>query len=201
MKARYRLSRSLTLQIQLESMLAADPSQKDLAVSCKLNSATYAEHLSAFIAAKRKCRSAVLSKAGIKHETTMLIESSVFCPNLFPEDKVQEVLDLAKRENVSLFKRWAMPTLKPVASGSSASSSASGGKKRRYRPRNWQSSGGKRRNTAQESSSPASNPKFEAKGKAAGSYSGKRGAGNSRPYQPKDRKPFSKGKQSKGGSQ
>ena len=94
-----------------------------------------------------------------------------------------------------------MPPLKPVASASSASSSTSRGKKRRYKPRNWQSGAGKRRNTAQESGSPATNPKFEAKGKAAGSYSGKRGAGNSRPYQPKDRKPFSKGKQSKGGSQ
>ena len=78
---------------------------KELAVSCKLNAATYGEHLSAFITAKRKCRSAVLGKATIKHETRMLIESTVFCPNLFPEDKVKEVLDLAKRENVSLFKR------------------------------------------------------------------------------------------------
>ena len=200
MKARYRLARSLSLQVQLETMLAADPSQKDLAVSCKMNSATYAEHLAAFITAKRKCRSAVLGKAGIKHETTMLVESSVFCPNLFPEDKVQEVLDLAKRENVSLFKRWAMPPLKPVASASSTSST-SGGKKRRYKPRNWQSGSAKRQHSAQESSSPATNPKFEAKGKSAGSYSGKKGAGGSRPYQPKDRKPFSKGKQSKGGSQ
>ena len=93
-----------------------------------------------------------------------------------------------------------MPALKPSAasSSSSASTSTSGGKKRRYRFRNQQS---KRRQTASESRSPATNPKFEAKGKAAQSYAGKRGGGNSRPYQPKDRKPFSQGKQSKGGSQ
>ena len=198
-KARNRLARSLTLQLELEALLKADPSKKELAVACKLNSATYADHLAAFIVAKRKCRSAVLGKAGIKHETTMLIESSVFCPNLFPEDKVNEVLDLAKRENVSLFKRWAMPALKPAtSSSSSASTSASGGKKRRYRYRNPQS---KRRQTAQEFRSPANNPKFEAKGKASQSYSGKRGGGHFRPNQPKDRKPFSQGKQSKGGAQ
>ena len=168
-------------------------------MACKLNSVTYGEHLSAFITAKRKCRSAVLGKAGIKHETRMLIESTVFCPNLFPDDKVKEVLDLAKRENVSLFKRWQMPALQP-ASSSASTSASSGAKKRKYRYRNQQQS--KRRQTAQEYRSPASNPKFEAKGKAASSYSGKRGGGNSnRPNQPRDRKPFSQGKQSKGGAQ
>ena len=197
-KARSRLARSLTLQLQLENLYKADPSKKDLAVACKLNSATYGEHLSAFITAKRKCRSAVLSKAGIKHETRMLTESTVFCPNLFPEDKVKEVLDLAKRENVSLFNRWQMPALKPAAS-SASSTASSGAKKRKYCYRNQQS---KRCQAAQEFRSPATNPKFEAKGKAASSYSGKRGGGNSnRPNQPKDRKPFSQGKQSKGGAQ
>ena len=179
-KARSRLARSLTLQLQLENLYKADPSKKDLAVACKLNSATYGEHLSAFITAKRKCRSAVLGKAGIKHETRMLIESTVFCLNLFPDDKVNEVLDLAKRENVSLFKRWEMPALQPASSSASTSAStsaSSGAKKRKYRYRNQQQS--KRRQTAQEYRSPASNPKFEAKGKAASSYSGKRGGRNS----------------------
>ena len=186
--------------MQLEALYKADPSKKDLAVACKLNSVTYGEHLSAYITAKRKCRSAVLGKAAIKHETRMLIESTVFCPNLFPEDKVKEVLDPANRENISLFKRWQMPALQPASSSSASTSASSGGaKKRKFRYRNQQS---KRRQAAQDFRSPATNPKFEAKGKAASSYSGKRGGSNSnRSNQPKDRKPFSQGKQSKGGAQ
>ena len=82
-KARTRLARSLTLQLQLEALLEANPSQKELAVSCKLNAATYGEHLSVFITAERKCRSSVLGKAAIKHEIRMLIEDC-FLPEPLP---------------------------------------------------------------------------------------------------------------------
>ena len=173
-KARTRLARSMTLQLHAESQLELDPANKNLAVTAKLNSATFGEHLSAFIQAKRKCRSAVLGKAGIKHETRMLIESTVFCRSLFPEDKVKEVLDLARRDNMSLLKRWQMPA---NLADDSHSSSGSFPLKRKYQGK-FQPA--KRRHSYQHRAldniqSPATNLTFEAKGKAASSYSGKKG--------------------------
>ena len=189
--SRQRLARSLTLQIALDTKTEAHPANADWAMLAKLHAATYGEHLKAFIDAKRKCRSHVLAKAGVKHETKMLIESSAFCSNLFPADKVKEVLDLARRDNMTLASRWQMP----IAQGGSASSSSYGSKKRKYSGKKFSQS--KRRPEASDTKSPATNPKHEGKGKTF--FQRKKEDGKGKPSQSKKGKPFF-GKGRKGGS-
>ena len=85
-------------------MLSA-PEDKAWAVAAKLAFASFGEDLAAFIKIKRKCRSAVLGRAGLKLEPKRLIESSCLCKGLFPEDEVPRVHDLAQRDDVSLVNR------------------------------------------------------------------------------------------------
>ena len=189
--SRQRLARSLTLQIVLDTKTEAHPANAEWAMLAKLHAATYGEHLKAFIDAKRKCRSHVLAKVGVKHEAKMLIESSAFCSNLFPADKVKEVLDMARRDNMTLASRWQMP----IAQGVSASSSSSGSKKRKYTGKKFSQS--KRRPEASDTQSPASYPKHEGKGKTF--FHRRKGDGKGKPGQSKKGKPFF-GKGCKGGS-
>ena len=62
-------------------------------------------HRSQGVKIKRKCRSAVMGRAGLKLEPKRLIESSCLCKGLFPEDEVPRVHDLAQRDDVSLVNR------------------------------------------------------------------------------------------------
>ena len=82
-----------------------------------MNAASYREHLTVLISAKHKSSSAVLGKAGIKHETCLLVESTVFCQSLFPTDKVKEIQDLAielnRRGREKQKRRRAISALSP----------------------------------------------------------------------------------------
>ena len=71
-KTHQRLARSFTAQVLAEAKMKAFPEEKEWAVMAKLNGATLGEHLAAFVSAKRRCCSAVIGKAGLKHETRLL---------------------------------------------------------------------------------------------------------------------------------
>ena len=121
-QARVRLGRHLTLLFMSELKMLSSSEDKEWAVAAKLAFASFGEDMASFIKIKRKCRSAVLGRAGLKLEPKRLIESSCLCKGLFPEDEVEQVHDLAQRDNVSPVNRWQMPSLaSPTASSSSSS--------------------------------------------------------------------------------
>ena len=187
-RTRQRLARSMTLQFWAECQLAANPTQKEWSLVAKLNGATFGEHLAAFISAKRRCRSSVLAKASVDMEPNLLIESSPFCRHLFPPDKVAEVLDLARRDNMCLRNRWKMPSIQ---------SSSSDLKKRKFQGRYRRTNKFSRTDTSFRS--PATNPLYESKFKSSGyknQKDNKGGKSTDKTNQPKGRKSF-RGKQPK----
>ena len=153
---------------------------------CQVNGASVGESLSAFIAAKRRCRTTVIGKAGVKHKTRLLVESLVFCKSLFPPDKVKEVLDLARKDNISLRKCWQMPMGKYHFPSSFPSFTSPF--KRKFKG-NWPQDN-KRHQISYDNKSPATNPVYEAKGKTSWSKGKKTDNKADKSSQFKSKKPF-----------
>ena len=156
-------------------MLAMPEEEKECSVAAKQAFASFGKNLASFIRVKRKCRSAVLDRAGLKLEPKHLIESTCLCKGLFLEKEVERVHDLAQWDNVSLVNRWQMSSL---ASASGFSGSTSGQKRRfsgftnpsRFSSQTGHASAKRHSTTTSSFKSPATNESFERRHKAQSSF-------------------------------
>ena len=106
--ARRALARSLSLQMAIESSMEAKMSEEMFPVLAKMHLHSLVADLVTFFKARKACRDFIFRNAKITHETRELAESNMFCKLLFPEDKVEEVLKRAAKDNRSLLSKWGM---------------------------------------------------------------------------------------------
>ena len=109
---RRALSRSLSLQCVIEMAMEDKPTEDMFPVIAKMHSHSLLTDLVAFLKARKACREYVFQSAKVTHETRELIESPMFCTLLFPEDRVNEILARAAKDNKSLLEKWGITSHK-----------------------------------------------------------------------------------------
>ncbi|XP_066955440.1 uncharacterized protein [Macrobrachium rosenbergii] len=108
-EARCRLSRSIH-SITISEVTALVYADEPLfQVLTKSLLASFQSDLYDYVVARQNCRKHIFANATIRHEPNRLIKSSIWGPNLFPEDEVNNVLAEATRANQSLRSRWGLP--------------------------------------------------------------------------------------------
>ena len=105
-KARSKLADSLHACTFLELLISANDDWEIIKVLAKPLLRILQRDLYDFIVARRICRKQVLDMANIKHETNRLIDGNIWGEHLFPDDLVQETLDMAVKANHNLRTRW-----------------------------------------------------------------------------------------------
>ncbi|XP_066955826.1 uncharacterized protein [Macrobrachium rosenbergii] len=107
--ARCRLSRSLHSVTISEVTALVYTDEPLFKVLTKSLLASFQSDLYDFVVARQNCRKHISADATIRHEPNRLMKSSIWGPNLFPEDEVNNVLAEATRANQSLRSRWGLP--------------------------------------------------------------------------------------------
>lgn len=105
--------------------MEAKPSEEMFPVIAKMHAHSLLSDLVAFFKSRKACREYIFLSAKVTHETRELTESSMFCKLLFPEDKVEEVLKRAAKDNRSLLSKWGMSSQKRHLPGHLAAQSPS----------------------------------------------------------------------------
>ena len=105
---RKRLSRSLSFQCSLETLMHSYPNEESYKVLSKSHLQGVLEDLYNFFIARKGCREHVLREAKVRHEPKRLIASPIWGSKLFDEATVADILLRASHENKSLLDKWGI---------------------------------------------------------------------------------------------
>ena len=109
-ESKKKLATILTQQCLLESLMAQCNGNESYKVLSKLHLSTLYDALANFIRARRACRQHIFNSCRIPHEPRKLINSCIWGEHLFPDDVVKAVIERAATENKSLLDKWGLKT-------------------------------------------------------------------------------------------